>query len=857
MSSASSNEDEDASDLDDFDAQSQYSGHTSITPALDAGRELRVRVRNKPQQQFSEVKMVHQVPGNQGRAGKAGSIQQSPHRRDIGYGITGSGDNSSRVDETYAQEVIYGGVVVLKFSRSGRYLAATEGDAVLKLWIFDSDKKRKEFLGKSRAEDPDSISSGFNSSRDLIPRRPDRILKGHIQPILDISWSKNDFILTSSLDSTVRLWHASTTECLAIFNHSSPVFSVSFHPSDDRFFISGDSRLRLWSVVEKKVLNWVDIPRSKGVVTNTNNLTRDKDAAYSTIEGKVASLHTSHITAVGFNRDGSLVIAGTVDGELYFYETEGLRYNTQVEITISRTRSSKGPRIVGIFAAPSPKSEDRILVTANDSNLRLYNLRDKSLIRKYRGPEVRSSFTKASFSETGHFIICGSENRRVYLVNTEAMHAPNGLSVGSKKTPSLEERSSLKNVRSRKTRRYTVDNRVFSESRLPGLTGVLNGLMSWNNESARHTQYEAFVASSEAVVCACFVPDWIAEVWDMQRGKTSSQLNQSSKDSFSSSSCYILTSDAIGAINVFECKHIRANQNDRDDATTKSSSLPESMVNAQQEALSDMAIEAQLPTFSESPVASLHPTAAIPHMIITKPRRQFENERNHFCIAKSIWKAGIYDNSLDFSFGARTLAHRPDEIADLANPPEELARAAHASEGKEIETYPKDQSLPRGGDVTLAPSAAEKFTDPNLRKGTGLIKAIRNKMSRGATVGALARPAFLSLDGPKRSLSSLQSTLNANKDAGSSKLPDSLPKESAESQFVTCVKCGDIKFTLFKDGRILCINCTHIADPNLRRFYIGTTPDPKRRLRQHNGELKGGAVKTERHRPSGSTASKT
>ena len=40
---------------------------------------------------------------------------------------------------------------------------------------------------------------------------------GHKADLLDISWSKNYFLLSASMDKTVRLWHVSRIECLCIF----------------------------------------------------------------------------------------------------------------------------------------------------------------------------------------------------------------------------------------------------------------------------------------------------------------------------------------------------------------------------------------------------------------------------------------------------------------------------------------------------------------------------------------------------------------------------------------------------------------------------------------------------------------
>jgi WD40 repeat protein len=52
-------------------------------------------------------------------------------------------------------------------------------------------------------------ASEADKSHQVFMGRPFCQYQGHTSDLLDVSWSKNYFILTSSMDKTVRLWHIS------------------------------------------------------------------------------------------------------------------------------------------------------------------------------------------------------------------------------------------------------------------------------------------------------------------------------------------------------------------------------------------------------------------------------------------------------------------------------------------------------------------------------------------------------------------------------------------------------------------------------------------------------------------------
>ncbi|XP_045767566.1 WD repeat-containing protein 44 isoform X2 [Maniola jurtina] len=299
-----------------------------------------------------------------------------------------------------------GAVWCCKFSVCGRLLATAGQDKLLRIWVTrDAYQMFHDMRTKYNAEKKCSPSPSQESLASLAPPPPSPeepplgpaapfcpkpfvVYSGHTSDLLDVSWSKNYFILSSSMDKTVRLWHISIGECLCCFQHIDFVTAIVFHPRDDRYFLSGslDGKLRLWDIPDKKVAVWNEV------------------------DGK-----TKLITAANFCQNGKFAVVGTYDGRCIFYTTDQLKYHTQIDVRSTRGKNSTGRKISGIEPMPN---DDKILITSNDSRIRLYDLRDLNLSCKYKGYVNVSSQIKASFSHDGKYIVSGSENQCIYIWKT-------------------------------------------------------------------------------------------------------------------------------------------------------------------------------------------------------------------------------------------------------------------------------------------------------------------------------------------------------------------------------------------------------------------------------------------------------
>ncbi|GMT32837.1 hypothetical protein PFISCL1PPCAC_24134 [Pristionchus fissidentatus] len=325
-----------------------------------------------------------------------------------------------------------GAVWCVKFSICGRLMATAGHDTIIRVWCVRSalryfNDMREKYQQKrgSTASSTNNSFDGFDrtmadlesdlassykpassdagdsldggSSEDgetsLFATKPFAVFKGHTSDVLDLSWSKNYFVLSSGMDRTVKLWHLSRSECLCCFQHVDFVTCVSFLPKDDRYFLSGslDGKLRMWHIPDKKVAVWNEV----GV---------------------------KFITALAFAKSGKFAVVGTYNGKCYFYSTDQLKYHTVVDVRSTRGKNARGHKVTGLAV-----HGDKLLVTSNDSRIRMYDVRDKALTCKFKGAQNERSQIRAHFSPDGKHIVCGSEDRYVYIWRTSDL--PSSLSV--------------------------------------------------------------------------------------------------------------------------------------------------------------------------------------------------------------------------------------------------------------------------------------------------------------------------------------------------------------------------------------------------------------------------------------------
>ncbi|EDO19624.1 hypothetical protein Kpol_1018p164 [Vanderwaltozyma polyspora DSM 70294] len=321
---------------------------------------------------------------------------------------------------------------VTKFSKDGKLMATAGKDGCIRIWkVISSPVERWEINGMQESTKQANVqnvirrrqvANAYQNSNDSESRRltntfddikeavnlfapvfkplPVRVFQEHSQDILDLDWSKNGFILTSSMDKTVKLWHPDRAVSLRTFKHPDFVSSVRFHPHDDRFFISGclDHKLRVWSILDEEV----------------------------SFEYDCQDL----ITAISLSPNNSeYTVVGTLNGYIHVVKTRGLSFVSAFHVRERHELSKgpgqppiiqlkrQGPRITGLQCFyPDQIDSLRILATCDDSRIRVIRLSDRKLLEYLKGFHSGSTQHQAQLATVSNrpVVISGSDDQWIY-----------------------------------------------------------------------------------------------------------------------------------------------------------------------------------------------------------------------------------------------------------------------------------------------------------------------------------------------------------------------------------------------------------------------------------------------------------
>ncbi|MFS7933203.1 putative transcription factor WD40-like family [Helianthus anomalus] len=307
-----------------------------------------------------------------------------------------------------------GSIWAMKFTNDGQYLASAGEDKVIHIWeVLEFDVMAMwngDDLGSAGGTPVHTMA--MVASHDGRPPLPDATLEkrkkgkkkkgipeyvhvpetifglsetpvctleGHVDDVLDLSWSRSRLLLSSSMDKTVRLWDFETKNCLKIFSHTD---------YDNDYFISGslDAKVRIWNIPDRHVVDWID-------------------------------LHEM-ITAVGYSNDGKVSVVGSNKGICRFYNTADCKLEFKDQVELKTKKKPQPKKITGFHVQIrllhfSTLNPSEVLVTSADSRVRI--LDGTKLVQKFKGYKNNYSQLSADYSPDGKYIISASEDSHVYI----------------------------------------------------------------------------------------------------------------------------------------------------------------------------------------------------------------------------------------------------------------------------------------------------------------------------------------------------------------------------------------------------------------------------------------------------------
>ena len=351
---------------------------------------------------------------------------------------------------------------VAAFDVEKNYLATGGKTGVLKIWrintmLDDRNKYINSFIFKDKNSETVLNEEEKKSFLNIIDESIYKIYYNHSSDITDISWSKKykNILVSVSIDCKAVIYDINQNSPLDVFIHKNALSSVCFYPDKifllNKFIIDKSNKNRLSSFFEESGKNkLLEIPEPKieddffitaclDLKVYIWNTKRSKDPFYIIYVNEI-------ITKALFFPDGSKLCLGSIKGNIFIYNVkDNFSYSYSFHVRNKNKKGSMKKKITDIKFI----KKNEILVTTNDSRIRIININDGSVIQKFKGHKNMEGMLKCDFCENYEIIISPSEDKYVYLWNIEKkkkLDVMNDLVININNATNKEQKLSNKKV---------------------------------------------------------------------------------------------------------------------------------------------------------------------------------------------------------------------------------------------------------------------------------------------------------------------------------------------------------------------------------------------------------------------------
>ncbi|KAL3823240.1 hypothetical protein ACHAXA_011085 [Cyclostephanos tholiformis] len=277
--------------------------------------------------------------------------------------------------------------------------------------IRTGDNSAQEIVHRADVAFPpqSSASSDYNSMIE-----PTKHFKGHTSPITQVVAVDQNRFLSSSWDTTVRLWDAATEDCIRTFRgHGDWVTDISV--LDDKHFISGsdDRSIKLWNFDKDECIRTFtghsSFVKSLGCIDGDRFLSGSRDRTvkiFSVSTGQCLQTFVGHTDVVSaiVSLDSHRFASGSHDRSVKFWNISSA--------TCARTLVGH----TGVIKSLAAVSENELISGSDDKTIRLWNVNSGRCLREF-GSKYALVFSVIHLCE-GFFLSCGGHYIKVYNIHT-------------------------------------------------------------------------------------------------------------------------------------------------------------------------------------------------------------------------------------------------------------------------------------------------------------------------------------------------------------------------------------------------------------------------------------------------------